>query len=200
MVAVGRRAIGSWTHQHRRTDTIASILPSRPEVIRENPSPVAREQPEGIAIAPDGEAGVGGERLARRRGARGRYACVAWQWIRCRVRHPVRVSRFRPDGRRAVITDPMKATIRCFDVATRRERFQDRRATRQLVATAEVAGSPSPEGVIISPESLGWAFVTLQGRNAASQSTSIAARSSGGHQPARGPTASPTRASSTPRP
>jgi DNA-binding beta-propeller fold protein YncE len=33
-----------------------------------------------------------------------------------------------------------------------------------LVPTAEVPGSPSPEGVTISPDSR-WAFVTLQGRN-----------------------------------
>lgn len=32
------------------------------------------------------------------------------------------------------------------------------------MSTAEVAGSPSPEGVTVSPDS-GWAFVTLQGRN-----------------------------------
>jgi DNA-binding beta-propeller fold protein YncE len=32
------------------------------------------------------------------------------------------------------------------------------------VPTAEVPGSPSPEGVTISPDSR-WAFVTLQGRN-----------------------------------
>jgi DNA-binding beta-propeller fold protein YncE len=33
-----------------------------------------------------------------------------------------------------------------------------------LLATAEVPGSPSPEGIALSRDSR-WAFVTLQGRN-----------------------------------
>ncbi|HTE46574.1 MAG TPA: hypothetical protein VK636_15080, partial [Gemmatimonadaceae bacterium] len=33
-----------------------------------------------------------------------------------------------------------------------------------VVATAEVPGSPSPEGIAMSADSR-WAFVTLQGRN-----------------------------------
>jgi DNA-binding beta-propeller fold protein YncE len=69
-----------------------------------------------------------------------------------------------PDGRRAVITDPMKATIRIFDVLSRHERFVIDVPRDSLVATAEVPASPSPEGVVISRDSR-WAFVTLQGRN-----------------------------------
>jgi DNA-binding beta-propeller fold protein YncE len=58
----------------------------------------------------------------------------------------------------------MKATIRAFDTNTRRERFAIDVPRDSLVATAEVPGSPSPEGVVISHDSK-WAFVTLQGRN-----------------------------------
>ena len=68
------------------------------------------------------------------------------------------------DGRRAVITDPMNANIRIFDVGSRREQFTIDVPRDSLVPTAEVPGSPSPEGVTISPDSR-WAFVTLQGRN-----------------------------------
>jgi DNA-binding beta-propeller fold protein YncE len=63
-----------------------------------------------------------------------------------------------------VITDPMRATIRVFDVDTRHERFAIDVPRDSLVATAEVPASPSPEGVVISRDSR-WAFVTLQGRN-----------------------------------
>lgn len=69
-----------------------------------------------------------------------------------------------PDGRRAVITDPVRADVRIIDAATRRELATLRVPRDSIVSTAEVAGSPSPEGVTISPDSR-WAFVTLQGRN-----------------------------------
>jgi hypothetical protein len=68
------------------------------------------------------------------------------------------------DGQRAVITDPVNATVRIFDVATRKERASIAIARDSLVEKPEVPGSPSPEGVTISPDSR-WAFVTLQGRN-----------------------------------
>jgi DNA-binding beta-propeller fold protein YncE len=69
-----------------------------------------------------------------------------------------------PDGRTGVVTDPVKARIRVLDAATRRLRFDIAVSADSLVSTAEVAGSPSPEGVAISRDSR-WAFVTLQGRN-----------------------------------
>jgi len=53
-----------------------------------------------------------------------------------------------------------------FRVADRTERFTIAIPGDSLVATAEVAGSPSPEGVAVSRDSR-WAFVTLQGRNRA---------------------------------
>jgi DNA-binding beta-propeller fold protein YncE len=68
------------------------------------------------------------------------------------------------DGRVAVVTDPVLGTVRGFDVATRRERFSIAVPRDSLVATAEVPGSPSPEGVTVSADGR-WAFVTLQGRN-----------------------------------
>jgi DNA-binding beta-propeller fold protein YncE len=69
-----------------------------------------------------------------------------------------------PDGKLVVVTDPAKAEVRVFDAATRRPRFTISVARDSLVSTAEIPGSPSPEGVTISRDSR-WAFVTLQGRN-----------------------------------
>ena len=69
-----------------------------------------------------------------------------------------------PDGRSVVITDPVKDVIRIFDESTRRERWQIAIPPDSLVATAEVKGSASPEGVTISRDSR-TAYVTLQGRN-----------------------------------
>jgi len=68
------------------------------------------------------------------------------------------------DGQAAVITDPVRAEVRVYDARTRHQRFLIPIAADSLVATAEVPGSPSPEGVTISLDGR-WAFVTLQGRN-----------------------------------
>jgi DNA-binding beta-propeller fold protein YncE len=48
--------------------------------------------------------------------------------------------------------------------ADRKARFTIRVPADSLLPTAEVPGSPSPEGVALSRDSR-WAFVTLQGRN-----------------------------------
>jgi YVTN family beta-propeller protein len=69
-----------------------------------------------------------------------------------------------PDSRLAIVTDPVKAEIRGFAVATRRQTFSIAVPRDSLVATAEVPGSPSPEGLAVSRDGK-WAFVTLQGRN-----------------------------------
>ena len=69
-----------------------------------------------------------------------------------------------PDGKSVVVTDPVKAVVRVFDEPTRRERWSILIPADSLAATAEVKGSPSPEGVTISRDSH-WAYVTLQGRN-----------------------------------
>ncbi|MFN8582563.1 MAG: hypothetical protein U0163_16510 [Gemmatimonadaceae bacterium] len=69
-----------------------------------------------------------------------------------------------PNGQLAVITDPARAEVRIVDAATHSTRATVVVPSDSLLATAEVPGSPSPEGVAISDDSR-WAFVTLQGRN-----------------------------------
>jgi DNA-binding beta-propeller fold protein YncE len=54
--------------------------------------------------------------------------------------------------------------VRIVSVPDRAVTFTIAVPADSLVATAEVPGSPSPEGVAISRDSR-WAFVTLQGRN-----------------------------------
>ena len=118
--------------------------------------------PEGIAVTPDGRGvWVGSNRdsvvlvLDAARGA-----------VTDTLRGfgmPYRIA-ISPDGRLAVVTDPVKAQVRVFSVADRRERHTIAVPADSLVPTAEVPGSPSPEGVAISGDSR-WAFVTLQGRN-----------------------------------
>jgi YVTN family beta-propeller protein len=118
--------------------------------------------PEGIAITPDGKsAWVGSDRDS---------VVVV---VDLDEAQPVDTLRgfglpyrlaITPDGRRAVVTDPVKAQVRIFDVPTRRERAALDIAADSIVPTAEVPGSPSPEGVAISRDGR-WAFVTLQGRN-----------------------------------
>jgi DNA-binding beta-propeller fold protein YncE len=76
---------------------------------------------------------------------------------------PYRIA-ITPDARLAVITDPVRAEVRVVGVADRRTRFTVAVPADSLVATAEVPGSPSPEGVAVSRDGR-WAFVTLQGRN-----------------------------------
>jgi YVTN family beta-propeller protein len=122
---------------------------------------VAR-QPEGIAIAPDGNtAWVGSNRdslvLIVDTGSGATIDTVRGFGL------PYRMA-MTADGRRAVVTDPLNATVRIFDAATHRERASIPIPRDSLVATPEVPGSPSPEGIVLSPDSR-WAFVTLQGRN-----------------------------------
>ena len=118
--------------------------------------------PEGIAVAPDGSSlWVGSNRdsvvlvLDPRRG-------VATDTLRG-FGLPYRIA-ISPDGRLAVISDPMRAEIRVVSVPDRAPRFTIAVPSDSLVPTAEVPGSPSPEGVAISRDGR-WAFVTLQGRN-----------------------------------
>ena len=68
------------------------------------------------------------------------------------------------DGRSAIITDPARGEVRVYDAIARRQRLLITIPRDGIVATAEVPGSPSPEGVTTSPDGR-WAFVTLQGRN-----------------------------------
>src|SRR6185437_1109374 len=123
--------------------------------------PVAA-QPEGVAISPDG-------RMAWAGSNRDHVVLV----VDLEVGQSVDTLRdfglayrlaVSPDGRTVVITDPVKAQIRVVDAATHHERFVIDVPRDSVLATAEIAGSPSPEGVAIAPDSR-WAFVTLQGRN-----------------------------------
>src|SRR5204862_6922560 len=103
---------------HIADHTISVLSPTsgdEPRVIA-----VAR-QPQGITITPDGNfAWVGSNRdsvvlvVDTRTG-------VAADTLRG-FGLPYRLA-ISPDGRRAVITDPMKATIRVFDTERRQERF-----------------------------------------------------------------------------
>ena len=68
------------------------------------------------------------------------------------------------DGKTAIVTDPESAVVRFFNTATRAELGRVTFPADSLVATAEVPGSPSPEGVTLTPDGR-TAFVTLQGRN-----------------------------------
>jgi len=68
------------------------------------------------------------------------------------------------DGQSAVVTDPVRGEVRVYDARTRRQRSLITIPRDSIVATAEVPGSPSPEGVTLSTDGH-WAFVTLQGRN-----------------------------------
>jgi len=119
-------------------------------------------QPEGVAISPDGAfAWAGSNRDSVVLVVDLRSAAVVDTLRGFGLPYRMAIS---PDGRTAVVTDPIKARVRVFDAVTRRQRFDIAVAADSLVATAEVAGSPSPEGVTISRDSR-WAFVTLQGRN-----------------------------------
>jgi YVTN family beta-propeller protein len=73
-----------------------------------------------------------------------------------------------PNGRWVWIGSNRDSTVMVPDartgVAERKARFTIRIPADSLVATAEVPGSPSPEGVALSRDSR-WTFVTLQGRN-----------------------------------
>jgi YVTN family beta-propeller protein len=118
--------------------------------------------PEGIAVAPNGATvWVGSNRdstvmiVDPRRG-------VATDTLRG-FGMPYRIG-ISADSRTAVISDPVKAEVRIVSVADRATRFTIAVPADSLVPTAEVPGSPSPEGVAIARDGR-WAFITLQGRN-----------------------------------
>jgi DNA-binding beta-propeller fold protein YncE len=119
-------------------------------------------QPEGIAISPSGgTVWVGSNRDSVVLVIDAARAAVVDTLRGFGLPYRMAIS---PDARLAVVTDPAKAEVRVFDAASRRQRFNIAIARDSLVPTAEIPGSPSPEGVTISRDSR-WAFVTLQGRN-----------------------------------
>jgi YVTN family beta-propeller protein len=119
-------------------------------------------QPEGIALSPDGAfvwAGSNRDSVVL-------VADVGRAQVVDTLRGfglPYRLA-FTPDGASVVVSDPVKAQVRVFDARTHRERSTVAIPRDSLVATAEIPGSPSPEGVATSRDGR-WAFITLQGRN-----------------------------------
>ena len=119
-------------------------------------------QPEGVAISPDGQtawAGSNQDSIVVVVDLRGGQHVDTLRGFGL----PYRIV-ISPDGRRAVVSDPVKAQVRIFDATTRRLAATVHIPNDSLVATAEVPGSSSPEGVAISRDSR-FAFVTIQGRN-----------------------------------
>jgi DNA-binding beta-propeller fold protein YncE len=119
-------------------------------------------QPEGIAIAPDGNTAWVGSNRDSLVLVVDTHSGAALDTIRG-LGLPYRMA-VSADGKRAVVTDPVNANVRVFDVASRKQRFSIPISRDSLVDKPEVSGSPSPEGLVLSPDSR-WAFVTLQGRN-----------------------------------
>lgn len=119
-------------------------------------------QPEGIALTPDGRSVWVGSNQDSTVMVIDARTGMATDTLRS-FGLPYRIV-ISPDSRLAVISDPVKAQVRVVSVADRKPRFTIAVPADSLVATAEVPGSPSPEGVAISRDSR-WAFVTLQGRN-----------------------------------
>jgi YVTN family beta-propeller protein len=118
--------------------------------------------PEGLAVSPDGaQLWVGSNRdsvvlvIDARRG-------MVVDTLRG-FGLPYRMA-VTPDGKTAVITDPVNGDVRLVPTANRRAMRSVAMPRDSLLATAEVPGSPSPEGIALSRDSR-WAFVTLQGRN-----------------------------------
>ena len=119
-------------------------------------------QPEGVAISPDGHtawAGSNADSIVLVVDLRSGQAIDTLRGFGL----PYRIA-ISPDGRRAVVSDPVKADVRIYDAQTRRLAHTLHIPNDSLVATAEVPGSASPEGVAISRDSR-FAFVTLQGKN-----------------------------------
>jgi YVTN family beta-propeller protein len=123
--------------------------------------PVA-QLPEGIAIAPDGKrVWVGSNRDSVVLVVDTDAARTVDTLRGFGLPYRIGISR---DGRSAIVSDPVRGEIRIFEAKTRRQRSLIAVPRDSIVATAEVPGSPSPEGVTTSPDGR-WAFVTLQGRN-----------------------------------
>ena len=123
--------------------------------------PVGR-QPEGIAVSADGKTVWAGSNRDSMVVVVNALTGVTIDTLRG-FGLPYRMA-ISPDGRLAVVTDPMKAEVRVFTTKDRKPKFTILIPRESIVLTAEVPGSPSPEGIAISRDSR-WAFVTLQGRN-----------------------------------
>lgn len=71
-----------------------------------------------------------------------------------------------PDSRTAVLSDPASGEIRIVDVATREERHRIVVPKDGVLPSAEIPGSPAPEGIALSRDNR-MAYVSLQGMNQA---------------------------------
>jgi len=123
--------------------------------------PIAK-QVEGITITPDGKevwVGSNGESLVA-------IVDVAQGKVVDTIRGfgmPYRLA-ITPDNRYAIVSDPVKGQVRIFNVQSRKNHKTVSVPHDPLVATAEIKGSPSPEGVAASRDPR-FGYVTLQGRN-----------------------------------
>lgn len=141
--------------------TISQLDLARPGTPRVLP---AAGQPEGIAVSPDGGTvwvGSNGDKIVVVMDAKTGQPIDTVSGFGM----PYRIA-ITQDGGTAVVTDPIRGEVRIFDAQTRAQRFLVPIAPDSLVATTEVPGSASPEGVVTTRDSR-WAFVTLQGRNRA---------------------------------
>lgn len=119
-------------------------------------------QPEGIAVTPDGRfVWVGSNQDSTVTVVDTRTGTAVDTMRGFGMPYRIAIS---PDSRLAVISDPVKADVRVVNASDRKTKFTITVPKDSLVPTAEVPGSPSPEGVAISRDSR-WAFVALQGRN-----------------------------------
>jgi len=71
-----------------------------------------------------------------------------------------------PDSRTVVLSDPASGEIRIVDVATREERHRIVVPKDGVLPSAEIPGSPAPEGIALSRDNR-MAYVSLQGMNQA---------------------------------
>ncbi len=69
-----------------------------------------------------------------------------------------------PSGGFVVISDPVKGQVQILDATTRELLHLVEIPAVGILDSAEIPGSPAPEGVAISRDSR-WTYVTLQGRN-----------------------------------
>jgi YVTN family beta-propeller protein len=146
------------------TANIADHSISRLDVARRGTRSVIPvvKNPEGIAISPDGKyvwVGSDADSVVVVVDTDAGHAIDTLRGFGL----PYRLAVTR-DGRTAIATDPMHGNVRIFDAATRHQRLLIAIPREGILATAEITGSPSPEGITTSPDSR-WAFVTLQGRN-----------------------------------
>lgn len=119
-------------------------------------------QPEGIAVSPDGaQVWVGSNRDSTVMVIDTRTAAAVDTLRGFGMPYRIGVS---PNGQTAVVSDPVRGDVRIYNARDRTLRHTITIPADSLVSTAEVPGSPSPEGVAMSRDSK-WAFVTLQGRN-----------------------------------